>query len=582
MTVIDAPAPPKKELPAPSVLEDLTEEEVYLWCLLQDTSGLDQAEFLWYDTSTDDGCFRAWSFQWSWWRNTQGHQIDQCARSVGKSLSIKVRGFAFPFLYPGQEMVITAPELVHLEPIVSLIENQVYNTRLSREMMMSGRSAVTHRPFQMNFENGARIIGRIPQRDGKGVKGIHPIWLELDEAQDYPHAGWVELTETLKQGFEGATWRAHGVTRGIRDDFYEYTEDRPDNHWKVHRYPAMFRPTWTDEERQDKIKQYGSQDDPDYRRNVLGLHGDSTNPLFVLTRLMKCVDDDPLTDYNQDEYYKVQIKEEGLARSGRDIRDEIELPSRHLKYRGADPKKPKCIFWVGMDVGLTIDPSEILVWVEYRHKPTDEFTVLRLLTRINMVRIGTGDQIKAIMHVIDFYKPKVFAMDRGGLGQPFVQQLQEWHNAEKVGDPDNIVPGYIKTDYNLKDALTRIKGYNFGEKITVDFDPLIEIGDHDDPEQVAGQKRNTKEYASDKLRTLVDSQRLEFPYDEELLKQWQGGTWTPAKGLQDQYGRRIFSKGNDHTLDAGRFFALGWAQFGIEELLAQQKQAPSVLVAFMG
>lgn len=578
--VLETPVPKAPKAAPLSVLEDLTEEEAYLWAILQDMSGLDQAEFLWYDTSTDDGCFRAWPFQWTWWRCVDDHQIDQCARSVGKSLSIKVRGFSFAFLFPGQEMVITAPELVHLEPIVGLVENQIYATRLTREMMLTGRSAVTHRPFQMNFANGSHITGRIPQRDGKGVKGIHPIWLELDEAQDYPHAGWTELTETLKEGFEGAIWRAHGVTRGIRDDFYEFTQDKPDNHWRVHRYPAMFRPTWTDKERQNKIKQYGSQDDPDYRRNVLGLHGDSTNPLFVLTRLMNCVDDDPLTDYNVNEYIHQTIKEEGLARTGQDIRDVIDLPGLHLKHLGADPKKPKCIFWVGMDIGLTIDPSEILVWVEYRHNPKDEFTVMRLLNRISLVRIGTTDQTKVILHVIDFYKPKVFAMDRGGLGQPFVQMLQEYYEAEQHGDPDQLVPGWVK-EYNLKDALTRIKGYNFSEKITVDFDPMIEVGDYDDPEKVAGQRRNTKEYASDKLRYLVDAHRLEMPWDEELLKQWQGGTWTAAKGLQDQYGRRIFSKGNDHTLDAGRFFALGWAQYGIEEILGKAREAPSVFVAFL-
>lgn len=561
------------------VLEALTEEEACLWAILQDVSGLDQAEFLWYDSSTDDGCFRAWPFQWTWWRCNDGYQIDQCARSVGKSLSIKVRGFAFPFLFPGQEMVITAPELVHLEPIVGLVENQIYNTRLSSEMMMKGKSAVTHRPFQMNFANDARLIGRIPQRDGKGVKGIHPIWLELDEAQDYPHQGWTELTETLKRGFEGAVWRAHGVTRGLRDDFFEYTQDKPDNHWTIHRYPAMFRPNWTDEERQEKIKQYGSSDDPDYRRNVLGLHGDATNPLFVLTRLMRCVDDDPLTDYNVDEYTKYQIKDESLGHAGGDIAAMLDYPSRHLKYLGADPKKQKAIYWVGMDVGYTVDPTEILVWVEYRHKPNDEFTTMRLLTRVALTRIGHTDQIKAILHTIDFYKPKVWAMDRGGLGQPLTQEIQEWYQAASEGDPGGIVPGWAK-QYNLKDSLSRLKGYNFSEKIIVDFDPLYELEDTDEVTDAA-QRRNTKEYASDKLRALVDSHRIELPWDEELLKQWQGGTWTSAKGMQDQYGRRIFSKGNDHTLDAGRFFALGWAQYGIEEILNQDRSAPSVLAAFM-
>lgn len=119
------------------------------------------------------------------------------------------------------------------------------------------------------------------------MKGTHPIWLELDEGQDYPAPGWTETIETLKRGVVGAVWRAHGVTRGVRDEFYKFTQ--PDSAWTVHHITAMARPSWTDEERQEKILQYnGSKEDPNYRRNVLGLHGHSTNPLFVLHKLMAC------------------------------------------------------------------------------------------------------------------------------------------------------------------------------------------------------------------------------------------------------------------------------------------------------
>jgi hypothetical protein len=556
---------------AARVLEVLSEEECYLWAILQDRSGLDQAEFLWYDPSKDDGCFRAWAFQWKWWRNREALQIDQCARSVGKSLSIKARGCAFPLLFPGQEMVITAPELVHLEPIVGLIEQQIQATRLTRELLPRSRSAINHRPFMMHFSNGARIIGRIPQRDGKGVKGIHPIWLELDEAQDYPEQGWTELTETLKRGFEGATWRAHGVTRGIRDDFYEKTQDSPDNDWQVHRYAAMYRPNWTDEERQEKIKQYGSREDPDYRRNILGEHGDSTNPIFVLHRLMACVDDQETSDYNANEYFVSKVKAEHIQKTGQSIVEMMDFPARHKTYVGPDPKRPRATFWCGMDVGYTIDPSEILVFVEYREKPKDEYSKLKLISRVQLTRMGIGDQTEAIKWVIDAYRPKVFAMDKGGNGLPLFQNVQEL--AEN--DPKQF--GYIR------DA---IKGYNFSEKRVVDFDQealenLSEYADLDEQVKEAGIKRSVLEYATDTLRVLVDSKRLELPWDADLLKQFQGGTWTPAKGLQDQYGRRLYSKGNDHILDAARFAVLGWKQYGIEEILKKPQDAEAILDVFV-
>ena len=585
----------------PRVLDKLTEDEAYLFAILSDPSGLDQAEFLWVDHSSEDnikevdgerievrpapsGCFRAWAYQWPWWRNDAAMQVDQCARAVGKSLSIKVRGCAFPFLFPNQEMLITAPELIHLEPIVSLIEGQIEATRTLREMLPRGRSRVTHRPFQMNFVNGSRILGRIPQRDGRGIKGTHPIWLELEEAQDYPHAGWVELRETLKRGWQGAMWRVHGVTRGVRDDFYEITQDVPGNSWTVHRFAGMYRPNWTDRERDEAIEKYGSRDDPDYRRNILGLHGDKTNPIFVLTQLMKNVDNDPLSDYNAVEYFKVTAKSEQLELFGQQITDLLDFPPAHLAYSGKTAQERlanrQAVYWCGMDIGFTIDPSEILVFVEYRKKPSDTYTTHRLLSRISMVRMPHREQIQAILHTINFYRPRAFCMDKAGNGLPLYQELAEHIEAFRARDFDRL-PGWMHA-YNLEEALTTIKGYNFSEKLLVDLDPSIEIGPYDDTSEIvakSGMKRLAKEHATDVLREMIDRQQLWFPWDDDLLKQFQGGTWTSNRSM-DAYGRRVYSHGNDHCLDAARMFALGWSLSQMEELVKTEPTEP-VLDAFV-
>lgn len=551
--------------PPPHIYEDLGDDEAFLFCLLSDVSGLDQAEFLWIDEGAEDFCWRAWDFQWQWFRDDAPLSIDQCGRSVGKSTSIVLRTCAFPLVHPGQEMVITAPEFVHLDPVTSLVERQLTSVRLYRQLLPSAKSSITHRPFKVQFSNGSRIMGRIPQRDGKGMKGLHPLWLEMDEAQDFPHAGWVEITETLKRGMKGASWRAHGVTRGIRDDFYDRTQESPDNSWKVHRYGAQWRPTWSDEERTEKIKEYGSRDDPDYRRNVLGLHGDTSNPLFVLTRLMAATDSSETSDYNANEYFHAVIKAESLAFYGEDVMDHLDFPERHKRYLGT-AKKPKAFFWIGMDVGYTTDPSEILVFVEYRPRPSDEASKLKLLSRVHLERVGHGDQVAAILRTIDFYRPRAFAMDKTGLGLPLFTDLQE----------------RCKADPELRYVIDVIKGYNFSEKIVVDIDDSVELSEFAgaaETAKVAGIRRSVLEHASDLLRTLVDARRLELPWDAELLKQFQGSTWTTIRSM-DQYGRKQFSQYNCHTLDAARMAVLGHSQNRIETILAD-REPPPVFDAFM-
>jgi len=540
-----------------AVVEALSDEEAYLWAILTDESGIDQAEFTWVDEEKDDSCFRVWPFQWRWWRCTDALQIDQAARSVGKSLSIKARAYAFPFVHPGSEMVITAPEGVHLDAITDVVETAFLSTRLGMEVLKGGRQSFRHKPFHCNFKNGARIMGRIPQRDGKGVKGTHPIWLELDEAQDYPDAGWTELNETLKRGHEGAVWRAHGVTRGVRDKFYKYTSD-PNSNWTVHRVTAMHRPTWTDEERKEKIEQYGGRDDPDYRRNILGLHGDSVSPLFVLHRLYVCVDDDKGSEYNTDEYCFFKINEAYLRETGLDIVEALDFPSRHRNsYKR---------FWAGMDVGFTNHPSEILIFAEHKLTetekkarsrlgkavPKEENYALKLVTRINLTRVANPDQIRAVLWVVDHYKPVAFSMDKTGNGLPLFQDIQDKN----------------------QQAGTIIKGYGFSEKILVDFDQSIEVDEDLTPDELAkeaGIKRNTVEYSTDVLRKLVDHQRLWLPWDEELLGEFQGQTYRISKTAMDQYGKREYSMGKFHALDAARMAVLGWQQYGIEQMMQTAK-----------
>jgi hypothetical protein len=67
------------------------EEECYLLAILTEADGLDLAEFSWYDPESEDGCYRAWDFQWSWYTNEDTYQVDQGARALGKTVGITMR-----------------------------------------------------------------------------------------------------------------------------------------------------------------------------------------------------------------------------------------------------------------------------------------------------------------------------------------------------------------------------------------------------------------------------------------------------------------------------------------------------------
>ena len=554
----------------------LDEDECYLAAILDDPSGIELAEFCWIDEEHEDGCFRVWDFQWPWYRDENTYQIDYAGRSLGKSIGIQMRAFAFPFNYAGQEMLVTAPELNHLRPVTDKIEHQIRSHRLTREMLPKQRgNGINHQPqFQVQFQNNSRIISRLPQRDGKGVKGMHPLVIEADEMQDFPDNGWIELIETMKHGTPGAQWRCHGVSRGIRDRYYRYTTgEDSDLPFKVHRYMAMHRPTWSNEERANKIAIYGGTDDNvDYRRNIYGDHGDAVSPVFVLARLMGCVRMDEnswASTYNTDVYTAIKINDELLRRSGAPMVHFLDLPRNHLDEIYTS-------FWAGMDVGYTRDPSEILIFGDLAHPKAKGQSLMRLLARIHLMRISAADQADMVRALFDFYGERLrrFSLDKTGNGLPLWQEL------------DPVTAGTSPSEFRLRTPThisERIRGYNFSSKVAVELDDRP-LKDKEKPEDAVIEK-NIVDYATDELRKLVDANpgQIELPNDRELLTEWQGQEVQyvrdegSAAGLKRRYGGE---GGTFHTLDAAKMMIAGRSLQRIEEFLNRQPKAQPRLDRF--
>lgn len=401
--------------------------------------------------------------------------------------------------------------------------------------------------------DGDYCLSRVKSVKPAGRERVYDLTVEDDHSfvaegvivhnSDYPSQGWMEIIETLKMGSENPVWRAHGVTRGVRDYFYKFTQ--PDSGWKVHRIVAMARPTWSDEERQAKIELYGSRDHPDYRRNVLGDHGDSENVLFVLSRLMATVDQNEDSDYNSKLYTSIKITPEKIAEVG-GVLNLLDIPRTHMEYEK---------FWIGMDVGYINDPSEIVVFGE---ETVGKKRTLRLLTRFSLERVAHQDQVETILWVLETYKPQCFAADKTGLGLPLYQAILHETQKHPV----------------LKRQTDKIKGFGFSEKILAEIDTSIEVDPHmGDLVKEAGIHRNVLEWSTDILRGMVDKGTVVLPYDLSVIQQFQGQTYHYSKASQDMYGRRrIFSQGTFHVLDACRMAVLGWQQADLAPMLVQEKK----------
>lgn len=402
--------------------------------------------------------------------------------------------------------------------------------------------------------------------DGLISHNQHVVSLELDEAQDYPEAGWKEVVETLNRQDPDAMWRCHGVSRGVPDNFFRKTQ--PNSGWKVHRPMAMNRPSWGKEERNSKIVEYGgSRQAVDYRRNIYGEHGDATNRVFVLAKLMACVDTDEGSVYNTDVYSRTKIEFESFPTGASDdaraalLDSWIQIPGEHFNgyhqrvgNREVGSPMGYTAYWGGMDVGVTNHPSEILV---FGQRTGTGF--LELLTRIQMHRVNTDDQLLVVQRLFEIYGERLrFGIDKTGVGFPLWDQLTR----KPYGD--------------------RIHGFGFAEKRVVALeDRPLQAGE---TMKDLAKLRNMVEASTDWLRNdYVDAKRLRLPYDREVLMEFQGQSYTVVRDNGDPYGmRRQFTGGSFHSLDAAKVAIATKHIPPLEALLEAKPSQGPVYDVFMG
>jgi hypothetical protein len=163
-----------------------------------------------------------------------------------------------------------------------------------------------------------------------------------------------------------------------------------------------------------------------------------------------------------------------------------------------------------------------------------------------MTRVPTPEQVRVIQSVCHFYHPRAFALDRTGIGLPLFQDLQ-------AADPETA-------------AIT--KGFNFSEKVLVEIDKTKEVDPlTGDIVKEAGIHRLVLEESTDQLRRLVDEDRILLPWDRELLGEFQGQSYTVVRDHMNPYGKRQFSGGSAHCLDAARMAAMAYTQAPMEAMI---------------
>lgn len=514
-----------------TAFKKLTEDEMALWAIISDPSGVDLAEFSRQQPNAPGGVFRCRRYQYLWFIDDTRRIISATARATGKSLGLALKAMCFPFNSPGDDFFILAPGQDQLRPLTDELEDSVNRSRLTREMLNAhhGKRGISRIPsFAMAFKNGAKVVSRLAKLDGKGSRGQHAKVLAIDEAQQLPDpAGFVEAWPTFEEQLGGQIL-IYGVTLGLGGTF-DQLSNNPRSGFKRWKKIAPERESWTDETRTSEIAQYGgSETHADYTRNSFGSSLGISADTFVTARLMagvRIAESNWAVEYNEQVYLHVEAIHASMAARHQTVFDLFTPHASHL-----DPAYTS--YWMGADLGLTLDPTEVLIfgYTETLHAKGPTY---RLLCRITMQEISATDQVAVFAHVMRHYGDRLrrFSLDKTGLGLPIYQMMDE------MGE-------WIQS---------RVAGHHFSEKVLAGWeDREREPGEK---ERDLEQKIDVKTYGLQEARKLVDAGQIELPYDAMLLASLLGTS-------------------GDHALDAMRMFAAAVALHRVDAIAEARKPEP--------
>jgi hypothetical protein len=465
--------------------------------------------------------------------------------------------------------------------LTDAIENRIRDTRLTREFLdtRQGKTGFTHKPFQCDFLDGTKIVGRIPKITGTGVKGQHVPDLLVDEGQDYPEKGWIEVHETVIKdhidawGKPDFTYHFYGVHTGARDGrFYKLSAS---GEFKISNITAIMRPGWGPEEKRRASAMYGGTQAPDYRRNILGEAGGASSAFFVTARLMACMDQDRESDYNTIHWKRQRLMSEeldsmlgdttGMSTGERDAAM-YELLGTVLDM--PDLSNVQQIY-LGMDIGLVNDPTVITLWAV--QADTKRRSRLKLLRMFHLWRFREKMIRQVTYHLGWKYGQRLrgFGMDVTGLGLPLFQAMEA----------DEVAPQHL---------LDVTRGYVFNSKLPIGVDKnLVSKDSQGNMRDAFGNmveweegivpgtgrfvvKMSMIEASTRYLREFVDQTYMQLPFDTEIAGDMLGETEQRVKAMAG-----VRKKPNAfHILDSMRTMAMVYKAADVDAQMAVPAQTP--------
>ncbi|WP_020675546.1 hypothetical protein [Geopsychrobacter electrodiphilus] len=493
--------------------------------------------------------------------------VHQDGAEVGKTREIVAWSTWKNHTCPSGSGLIGAPLQVHLDEIIDAkLEQLSYNPLLERRLVKHKKQPYT----QFKFSNGFKEDYRPAGFDGNAYRGVHAkTYGIVDEAAKKKNPKqWSEFWRSLKPS---ATGRVYSVPDGDRESgYYKLTQRATSNTdetaggqedagksdfkdfdnyvWTLFRWgkDLMPAPYWTPERKRFYVDQYGGEDSPDYRHNVLGEHGDPENSVFPWAQLKHCIRDVP--EYRVLKVLVDTAKQEVIVKGSRCdyvigtdgpqpseiiLREELFDQTQLFEVdESGDSQFKRLIreFFVsvpglrrgGGDFGFAPDPTELTIWNIIGKRD-------RLVSRLQLKQVTYDQQCQALDAMDDLCggvaDTATWGTDYGNAGSAVAHDLQGLQI------------------YQHKSYEDRLRGFMFQsttDNVDESGEPLT------DAKTGKPAKITLKELATDLIVKQMQRQLLELPADPDIISDYTNHTCRIGER------QRIYNKQKDHLIDSHR------------------------------
>ncbi len=512
-----------------------------------------------------------------------GHTIHKCGSEVGKTREIVAKELWKAYTVDNGSGLNGAPQQTHLDEIIEAMLEQieVYNPDILKKSFIRHKK---HPHHMFYFSNGFKIYFRPCGHDGEAFRAVHvKTFAIMDEAAKAKNPKqWSEFWRAMKPSCIAGIYSVPDGDRSC--DFYKLAQRAKGNtkeeveivsfkNLSAHIKNIKFRlfqwsktlmpdPYWSEERRRFYIDQYGGEDSPLYKHNVLGEDGDPENTVFPWHRFKHCIKEIPeyralkiLVDSGNNEVIATGYKYEYVPGNDGPVPRQIILMDTAFRAstffdldEAGESEFRRLIksFFVsvvgfkrgGADFGYSGDPTEIIVKSILGKKE-------RVVARLQLKHVTYDQQCQALDAMDDIYGPQeniFWGTDFGNAGSAVAHDLQG-------------LPNYDHKNYDV-----RLKGFMFEsttENIDEEGNQIIDAKT-EKPAKITLKELATENVLVKKMQRLD----LEYPPDEDFIVYYPNHTSRMGKHL-------IYKKEDDHIIDADRGQTLaGLLGTGQEDLFA--------------